>query len=178
MAELVAKRYGTALYELAVDNDKVDEISNEIKELKAIFVKELELTSLLNHPKIVVEEKIKIIENIFKNNISDELLGLLVLILKKGRQNEILSIFDYCLKAFDTYNGIITAYVTSADELSKHQKRQVEERLTLLTEKKILTVYTVDQTIIGGLIIRINDRIIDNSIKGKLSKMSKSLYSL
>ena len=83
MAKLVSKTYGDALFELALEEGKLDLLADEVKAVSEIISDNGDLTKLMNHPQIDKEEKVKIIENIFKNRISDELLGLMVMIIEK-----------------------------------------------------------------------------------------------
>ena len=66
MAKLVSKTYGEALFELAVEDDKVDVLTEEIESIKKIFDENKEFGKLMNHPKILKEEKLTILENVFK----------------------------------------------------------------------------------------------------------------
>jgi F-type H+-transporting ATPase subunit delta len=178
MVELISKRYGTAIYELAVESNKLKEIEEEIKVVLNILESEKEFTEILNHPKVVVEEKIKIVENIFSDKISDELLGLIIVTVTKGRQDFLTDIFKYCLNRIDEHNGILTAFISSATDLTDDQKDAIRAKLAKLTNKTINMNYTVDESLIGGLVIRIGDRIVDNSVKGKIRNMSKELYAV
>ena len=90
MAKLVSKTYGDALFELAVSENKIDALFEEAQLLVAVFSENVELMKLLNHPKIVKEEKISVIENIFKGKVSDDMTGFLTLIVRKA--NEMISI--------------------------------------------------------------------------------------
>ena len=85
MAKLVSKTYGDALFELAVSENKIDALFEEAQLLVTVFSENVELMKLLNHPKIVKEEKISVIENIFKGKVSDDMTGFLTLIVRKAR---------------------------------------------------------------------------------------------
>lgn len=176
MVELIAKRYGTAIYQLAEENNQVETVSKEIAYMKQVLSTEAEFVKVLNHPKVVVEEKISLVESVFKGKISDDVLGLIVLTIRKGRQSHLIDIIDYCEKAIDEHNNILTAMVTSSDKLSKKQQGAMKMRLESLTGKSVNISYEVDASLIGGVVIRIGDRILDNSIKGKISNMSKTLF--
>ena len=178
MVELISKRYGTAIYELAVENNNLEKVEKEIKMVIDIFEDEKDLQEVLNHPKVSIGEKIKIIENIFKGKINDDILGLIILTINKSRQNCLVDIFKYCLNKIDEHNGIVSAFVTSAIELKEEQKNAIVKRLEELTKKTITVEYTVDNSLIGGLVIRIGDRIVDNSVKEKIRNMSKELYTV
>jgi F-type H+-transporting ATPase subunit delta len=175
MVELIAKRYGTAIYQLAIENDQIDVVSSDLALIKHVFDTEVDFVKIVNHPKIVVEEKIVLMESVFKGKISSDVLGLIILTIIKGRQSHLIDIIDYCETMFDAYNNIVTAHVTSPDPLLDSEKDQMKQRLEMITGKTVITEYDINETLIGGLVVRIGDRIIDNSIKGKLAQMSKTL---
>lgn len=178
MVEIIAKRYANALYEIATQDNKIDLFMDEMNFVKTVFVKETELVQVLNHPKVSTEERTKMIEDIFKGKISEEIVGLLVLILNKDRQEYIVQICDeFLLLALD-YKGIVKAYVTSAVELNAAQETKLIEQLKKSLDKDVEIIKEVDESIIAGLIIRVGDKVLDNSIKTKIKKMSKDLSAI
>ena len=86
MAKLVAATYGDALFELAVSQNQVDSIYEEALAVLNAFEENEELGKLLNHPKVVKEEKIKVIENVFGQFVSKEITGFLVTIVEKDKR--------------------------------------------------------------------------------------------
>ena len=179
MAKLVSKTYGQALFELAIEQNALEQIVEEQSFVREIFAQNQELSQLLNHPKISKEEKIKVVENIFKGNVSDTMVGFLVIIVKKERYNELDSIFDYFEDKVREFKNIGVVSVTSAFELSDVQKEQLTSRLLEVTSFKTLEMkYTVDSSIIGGLIIRIGDRIVDSSIRSQIDSLAKDLFKV
>ncbi|MEG1458306.1 MAG: ATP synthase F1 subunit delta [Acetivibrio sp.] len=179
MAKLVSKTYGEALFKLAIEKNQLEILSEEAKEVLEIFRSNEELTKLLNHPKISREEKVKVIENIFKGNVSDSIVGFLVIIVEKGRYNELEKIFEYFLSEIMEYKGIGAAYVTSATVLNEEQKKQVENRLLEVTKYvEFVMHYEVDESLIGGMVIRIGDRVVDGSIRTKLTTMANELKKI
>lgn len=179
MAKLVSKTYGDALFELALEEDKLDVIFEESKVIREVFLNNSELIKLLNHPKIDKDEKIKVMENIFTNRASKDFVGFLTIIIKKERQNNIIEILDYFIAAVKEYKKIGVAYVTTAMELAQDKRKSVEERLLATTKYEQFEMnYTVDESIIGGMIIRIGDRVVDSSIKTKLNELSRDLYKI
>lgn len=179
MAKLVSKVYGDALFEAAMEKQVTDTVFEEVSALQVIFQENPDLVRTLNHPKIVKEEKISILENIFSGKVSDELMGFLTIIVDKGRQNDIPSIFTYFMEKVKEYKKIGTAYVSSAVELKEDQKAQIKGKLLSTTEyKEFEMVYNVDPSLIGGLVIRIGDRVVDSSIKTQLYELKKDLSRL
>ena len=179
MAKLVSKTYGDALFELALEEDKLDLFFAESEVIRQVFLENSELIKLLNHPKIDKEEKISVMENIFKDRASKELVGFLTLVVRKERQNDIVGILDYFVSQVKEHKKIGVAHVSSAKELNDTQRAEVEKKLLETTEyKEFEMTFTVDESLIGGLVIRIGDRVVDNSIKHKLNVLAKDLYDI
>lgn len=176
MAKQVNKTYGSALFEVALENKTLDTTLEEVLFVKQTFLENEELNKLLLHPNIEKEEKISVIESIYKGKVSDELTGLMVMMVTKGHQKDFLSVFDYVINAIKEEKGIGVARISSAVELSKVQKDKIEKKLLETTKyKEIEGVYTVDNTLIGGLVIRIQDTVVDSSLKTQIANLSKSL---
>lgn len=176
MAKLVSKTYGEALFDLCLENQSVDVTESEIKAVKEAFASDADLYKFLNHPKITKEEKVALIEKVFKGHVSDEVTGFLVIIVEKGRYGQINEIFDYFLAKVLEYHKIGIAKVTSAVALTEKQKQDIVAKLLATTSYVQFEMeYQVDASIIGGLIIRIGDRVVDSSIQTKLKNLSKNL---
>lgn len=179
MAKLVSSTYGDALFELALEENRLDAVSGEIAEVRQVFLENGELKKLLNHPKVVKEEKLAFIENVFRERVSDEVLGFLHIIVNKDRYNDTIAIFNYFLHKVREYNGIGTACVTSAVPLSDEQKNAVKKRLLETTRYDSIEMdYHVAPEILGGLVIRIGDRVVDSSIKTRIDKLGKQLSQI
>lgn len=179
MAKLISKTYGNALFELAVEEQKIDVFAEEIKEIMQILKAHTQLQQLMKHPKIVKEEKISILESIFKGNIQDELTGFLVLIIMKDRYSEIEHILNYFLEQVKALKKIGVCNVVTAIELQQEQKSKVEQKLLDTTDFLSMEMnYQVDQSIIGGMVIRIGDRVVDSSIATKIGEMQKELLKI
>lgn len=179
MAKLVSSTYGSALFELAKEEDCMDMMLEEVTTVRQIFAQNTELTQLLNHPKIAKEEKISVVENIFKGRVSDHLTGFLVLIVEKDRYNDMDSIFGYFIDAVHEYKNIGVAYVTSAKKLSQEQEKAVFDRLLQVTKYVDFEMhFEEDPALIGGMVIRIGDRVVDSSIRTKLGELQKDLLKI
>lgn len=176
MAKQVSKTYGSALFEVAVENNTLDTTLEEVLFVKQSFLENEDLTKLLLHPNIEKEEKVKVIENVYKGKISDEITGLMIMLITKGHQKDIVSVFDYVIAAIKEEKGIGIAYVTSAIELSDSQKEKIEQKLIETTKYQTIEgIYQVDKDLIGGLVIRVADTVVDSSLKTQIANLSKSL---
>ncbi|MBO5524768.1 MAG: ATP synthase F1 subunit delta [Roseburia sp.] len=179
MAKLVSKTYGDALFEVALEQGKLDEYWEEAAAVKTAMEDNPELFKLMTHPKIVKEEKIKIIEDIFAGKVSKELVGLLRMIVDKGHFEEADAVLSYFIDCVKEHKNIGTAYVTSAMELSGAQKAAVEKRLLETTRYVEFEMhYAVDSGLIGGMVIRIGDRVVDSSVRTKLYDLTRELSKI
>lgn len=179
MAKLVSKTYGDALFSVAMEENRVDAFAEEAKGLSVIFSENQELRKLMDNPKIIKEDKIKLIEETFTSHVSKEVIGLIALLISKGHSKDIPVVFDYFIALVKEEKKIGTAFVTTAVALSDAQKSAVEKRLLETTRYESFEMnYSVDESLIGGMVIRIGDRVVDSSIKTKLYELSKQLRSI
>lgn len=175
MVELVAKRYGQALFELAIESGQRKEREEEITYVLNAIINEPDFSLILSHPNISKEAKIEAIESIFSENVSRDLIGFLALAIQKGREDSIIDILEYVLSLLRAEGGFVTAYVTSAVELTQEDQMRIKEKLEKQTGNKITLNVSVDRSLIGGLRIRINDRVVDHTIKTLLHRMSNDI---
>ena len=176
MAKLVTKTYADALFQLAEEEGKIDEMYSEVRDLVGILDANPDLARVMSHPSVDKNEKIETIRNIFTNRVSAELCGLLNQIVVNNRYEEIDGILASFIASVKEYKKIGVAYVTTPSELSDAQKSLVEKKLLDTTDYvKMEMNYEVDSSLIGGMRIRIGDRVIDGSISTKLNELAKSL---
>ncbi len=181
MAKLVSKTYGEALYEVCLESgeDKASELMEEIKCVQKLLKENPQFDELMKHPGIPKQEKLQAADAVFKGRVSDELTGLLEVVISKERYRDLPAIFAYFTDRVKEQQKIGVAYVTTAMELTLAQKIAVEARLLGTSGyRKMEMHYDVDAAIIGGMIIRINDRVVDTSIRTKLNGLTKQLLQI
>lgn len=179
MAKLVAATYGDALFDLAVEESKVDSLYEEAQVCVHAFEDNLQLGRLLNHPKIDRKEKEQVIEDTFGKFVSKDLTGLLLMMIAKDRQSAIIDTLEYFIARVKEYKKIGIAYVSTAKALEEAQKEKIVARLLETTSYVSFEMhYTVDASLIGGMVIRIGDRVVDSSIKTKLDELAKDLRKI
>ena len=179
MAKSVEKVYGQALFDSAVEKSKMDDLYDGAISLKDVLVKEKDLLTMLNNPRITEEEKNDIIDKVFADKLDDELIGLIKLMVKNNRQKNMIGVLDFFISKVKEIKKIGIVKVISAEELSKENKDEIEQKILSTTEYVSLEVkYVVDKDILGGLIIRLGDRVVDSSLKTKLEKISRELSKI
>jgi F-type H+-transporting ATPase subunit delta len=151
----------------------------EILMLQSVLEENKDFEKILMHPEIPKEEKLQVIETVFKGRISDALTGFLKVVVTKERYKDLPDIFAYFIARVKEYKKIGVAQVTSAIPLSDAQKKRIEQRLLDTTSYETMEIdYKVDESKIGGLMIRIGDRVVDSTISSKLSHLTGSLMRI
>ena len=179
MAKLASKVYGEALFQIAVEENRTDEMMEEISAVSKALEENTELQLLMEHPKVIREEKVHLLENCFKGRVSNDVTGFLAVVVSKGRFKELPAIFDYLTARIKEYKKIGVVTVTSAAELREDQKKKIQEKLLATTGYKALELtWNVDACLIGGLVIRIGDRVVDSSLKYKLEQLTSQLMKI
>ena len=179
MAKLISKTYGEALFELAVEEEKTDAMLEEIEGIKQILLENQDYLKFLNHQRISVEEKVTATENIFVGKIDKQLVGFLGIIIQKGRCDNLIDILQYFLDRVKEFKGIGVAYVTTPYELKEDKKEAICKKLLATTSYKEMEMhYDVKKELLGGMQIRIGDRVVDSSIQTKLNQLQKDLLKI
>ena len=171
MAKQVETTYGDALLELALEEGSLNMLYEEAQALVTVLQENEELLRILRHPQIDKDEKRKIVDNIFKGRVSKDMVGLFGIMVEKDHGSKIVDVLRYFIRQVKRVKNIGVASVTSAVALTGAQKASIEKRLLETTDFASMEVtYTVDASIIGGLVIRIDDRVVDSSIKTRLRR--------
>lgn len=179
MAKLISKTYGDALFELGIEKNSIEVLFEEAKAVLESIKNNGDLLKFLNNPQIESEEKQEVISNIFKQFVSVDMMGFLKTIVEKGRQNNFIEIFEYFIGTVKEYKHIGVVYVTTPLPLQDSARKAIEDKLLATTSYKSLEMnYSIDESLIGGMVIRIGDRVVDSSIKSKIGAMTKELMDI
>ena len=199
MARIVSKVYGEALFEFAKENNQLEKIYEESLDIIDVFSTEEDISKFLLSPKTTDEEKIEFLKSLFVDNIwkssksilyrffklvnpkgeNQKIIDFLAIIIKKGRQKDIVAILKHFIHLVLQDKNIGEAEVYSAMPLSETQKERLEEKLINSTQfDKFIVNYNVDESLIAGLKIKIDDKVYDTTYKTKLFDISKNLRGL
>ena len=176
MAKLVSKVYGDALFSLALEENKLESLWKETAQMQQILKENPEFLSVLRHPEVPQKKKISAFAEVFGQDVSKEIMGLLNVMVKKGRVREIHSVLEYCDTQVKEYLKIGVVEVATPMPLSEEQKKQIENKLLEVSEYETVSVdYRIEKSLLGGIVIRIGNRVLDNSIRSKLDRMTREL---
>lgn len=174
----VAGRYAEALYDIASKQKLVDQIEAELKAIEAVIKENDDFQKILYHPQITAANKKELLDLLFKGKVSDVTGNFLALLVDRRREAFFGDIVAEFVNLANAERNIVAAQVTSAVELNDKEKGKLDQVLARLTGKKVQTSYTVDPSLIGGVVVRIGDKIIDGSIRTRLATLKERLKAI
>ncbi|HCA20756.1 MAG TPA: ATP synthase F1 subunit delta [Lachnospiraceae bacterium] len=176
MAREIESVYGGALFEAAVEKGRLRELYEEAGAVIIGLDDNPELVSILENPSIDSDKKEELLKAIFSGRVDELIANTLMLAVEKGHSRYLTKILNVFIKAAMKELGIGEATVRTAFDLSDAQKKQVEDKiLTTAKFNEVIIDYKVDKSLIGGMIIKIGDRVVDSSIANQLESLRKSL---
>ncbi|MBQ6104716.1 MAG: ATP synthase F1 subunit delta [Lachnospiraceae bacterium] len=176
---IVSGTYGHALFELAVEQNEIDSLMEEAAVVDEVLRTNPEFCSLLNHPRIGVEEKTALVEEAFSGRVSGNMTGFLIILVRNDRQRDIRSSLAEFMAEVKEYRHIGICHVVSALPLTDEQKTRLVSKLIETTDYREFEMdYRVDPGLIGGMTVRIGDRVLDSSIRSQLNGLRKSLQAV
>lgn len=168
------KNYANALSDLAKAGlISFEEIKKDLNTVDAIITSSRDLKNVLENVTISAKIKHDITDEVFKNQINKKIINFLKILIDKNKFNEFADIKSEFENIYNEQNNIKLVEVTSAVELTKSQKTKVLKKLQAKLNKEIIADWKLDKEIIGGLIIKIGDDIINSSLKNRLEKLTQ-----
>jgi len=178
MAELVSKTYSKAIFDIAVEEGRLADIQREFDFVVKSFEEYPDFFEIIKTPKISAKEKKMILHETFENHVSQTLLNFLKIIIDKKRGTDILEIKRDFDVRIDIQNNIVKATVESVIPLSQEQLESLKGTLAKMTGKNIFLETRLNPELIGGLVVKMGDKIIDGSVKFKLEGMLEGLTQI
>lgn len=169
-------RYAKSIYQLAQEQGILEQITVDIKLIEQVIRENNELELLLKSPMIQGEKKQKVLQQIFEGKIHALSLRMINQTISQGRENVLKNICEEYMKLFNTAHNIAEVSVTTAIRLDESLKKTLLENIqSAFHFTKIGLKETVDESLIGGMILRIGDRQLDGSIRRQLNDIKKEL---
>ncbi len=172
----VARRYAKALLLIGKEDGQAEVYKEELNKVSDLVANSKELEQAISNPLYDIAGRKKVLENIIeKLNLSGVMKAFLLLLFDKGRIGFLESINDFYLKLADELQGIARASLISATELSSEIIEKIRESLSKMTGKEVKLEVEQDPELIGGIVTRIGDLVLDGSIRTQLFTMRESL---
>ncbi|MDW7674495.1 MAG: ATP synthase F1 subunit delta [Bacillota bacterium] len=174
----VARRYADALFTLAQEKQLIDRVEADLKLIAQVVKEDQKLQEVLANQLIPVEEKKHLAEAAFSQHILLETMNFLRLTIDKRRENYWVEMAQEFAVLANNARNLSTAYVTSAVEMKREDVQALEKKLSKLTGKNIKAIVAVDPTILGGLVVKIGDEVMDGSVQKRLDILKSNLKGI
>ena len=177
MAEntLQAKRYSQAVFEIALEHKELEKWQSDLQEMVLLAQNE-EFVSIMENPRFPAEQKSQLLGSQL-NDINPLAMNLANILIGRGAFGSVVDIYSGYQGFLDQHRGIAKAKVITAVPLEEKEKQQLAERLSAISGKKIIMTVNVDPQIIGGMIAKVDGKIIDGSTRSQLAALKHELMS-
>ncbi|PLX48565.1 MAG: F0F1 ATP synthase subunit delta [Desulfobulbaceae bacterium] len=173
---VLAKRYAKALFAVGKEEDALDEYATALGEFAAMVADNPELADALANPMYPLDAREGVMREIVKATGVSAIMGNFLNLLVEKRRADILGdVAEMFQSLVDDENNTCQGVVISATELSADLQAKVQETLEKITGKRVTVTTKVDESIIGGMIAKVGDLVMDGSIKTQLEDLKESI---
>jgi F-type H+-transporting ATPase subunit delta len=169
-----ARRYAEAVFELAAERDSIEPWSRDLQSI-AGFVAEADVARVLESGRVPASEKLRLVAAALEPHVSTLAMNLVRLLAGRNKLHLAGDIYAAFLERADDRSGVAHATVTTAVPLADDERQAIATRLSTLTGKRVDVAPVVDESIIGGVVARIGDQLIDGSTRTKLIALKRRL---
>ena len=180
MAKLVSGRYSEAFFGLAQQSGNMERFADSARLIFDMLDKGEESTKgsfsdFLFHPQISERSKISVVEASLKGKVNDEIIGLIVVMIKKQRESELRDVLESFLKMIDEHNELAEAHVTSAVPIDEGRLETIRGILCEKFGKKVVIKTSVDKDLIGGFRVMILGYSFDRTVRTSINELIASI---
>jgi F-type H+-transporting ATPase subunit delta len=174
----IVKIYAIALFDYAIEKKIIDSIAKEVLTLQAILLQDITLLENISAPIYSEVEQIQLLQDVINNlSLSKEMANLLYLLAKNKRLHSLMDILGIFNMHLSEYSGNKIVEATISYEFSKKEQDLFKTNLENHLSSKIELSYKIDPKILGGMIIKIDNKMLDASLRNKFTNLSNIIES-
>jgi len=167
----LAAEYAEAIFSLATERDVRETLDLELADLAKVFESNPDIRNFFASPGTPKDDKIHLIQTTFQPHLDPLTVGFLLLLVRKGREMILTHILDAYQDLVDEADGKVEVQVTSATPLTEELAAKITREITRTDGGKVDLRTRVDPRLIGGLTIRVGDRLLDTSLRTRLKRL-------
>ena len=171
----VASKYASALFELALDQKLEDQFKEDIHFIKDIISTHPELIDVLSKIQFTKAQKKELINDVFKPYVHSFTINLLYLLVDKNRTVVLRHFVEEYIHLHNQHFNIVEAIAYSVSPLTKEEIKELESSLSLKQKQTVSIINRIDPTLISGIKIRFDDKVIDGSMKSRIENLRSVL---
>lgn len=165
--------YAKALFEIAKDKKMTSEVKTDMMSILTSVQGSVELKDLISNPTVAKADKTRILTSIFGSKVKSETLGLLSLMIQKGRIGQLASVCESFIDMANKESNTVAVKITTATQISDDMQHQIAAKV--LKDSKFEIEAIIDPTIIGGYVLEFDNKMVDQSISGKIAAFKNQL---
>ncbi len=169
----IARRYATSLLESAAEKKILDSVSEDVELIASALRTNPQLERVLSSPVVKPQVKLAIMDEIFKSKVSTDTIKFIHFLVEKGREDLLSSIIKLYMDLRDERLGIVNVDVKSPIPLSDDQIKELKNKLEIYLEKKVRCSFQIDEKMLGGFIVKVDDTVFDASLAHQLELLKK-----
>lgn len=173
----IAQRYAKAVMDLAIEKGTLDQVDKDMELFQTVNEENRQFFMVMHNPIIRAHKKLSVLKAIFEGKVSDVMILLFEILARRSREEMLYSISVAFRELFNAHKNIQEVQITSTVALPDPLKEELRAALSQKTGKTIKIEEKIDESLIGGMTIRIGDTQLDNSIKSQLQKIKQNFRS-
>ncbi len=176
---VLTDRYAKALFKIALDSDLVDTFYQDLSSLTEVFNENPKLKEIFTHPRLSKADKDSIIDDFYQVAFENQhIKNFLHLLIQKKREKELEGIFDSFTKLYDDYKKQLPVEVVVANEITDEQIEKLRKKIVDKTKKEPIITISIDPQLLGGMIVKYEDKIIDGSVLKQVQQLTASIKDI
>ena len=168
-----AMRYGQAVFETAAENQNFNTWRDNMETLVRM-VQDKQVLFFLENPRVSIAKKREILEPKLKG-VNPMAVNLLYLLVERGGLSMMADIYDDYQRRLDNLHGVAHAQVSAAIPLSEMETVEIKQKLSAMSGKQVDITTKVDTSLLGGIVARVGDKVIDGSLSRRLQNMKREI---
>ena len=174
-ADPIVSAYAEALFRLASAEEVIDRVEDELHELERLYQSNAEMKEFINNPRIKAEGKKNALVELLGDKLSPVTLNHMHLIVDQERGRMLPHIAEEFYRLAAEIRAKVTGEVVTAVPISDETRQKLSEQLGKLTKKEVFLRARVDESVLGGAIVRVGDKVLDGSVRTKLNQLKKQM---
>ncbi|MGL5640796.1 MAG: F0F1 ATP synthase subunit delta [Paraclostridium sp.] len=175
MINIIASRYAEALFQVGEESNSTEKLYNELKAVVDIIKENPEFSNILKSPIVSKEDKKTLLSNIFGAQIDKEMLNFMKILADKDRLSLVASIQEAFKALLNKKNNILEGIAITAIPMKEDEVNALQTKLSTKYNKTVILKNEVDESILGGVLVRLGNEEIDGTVKNRLDKMKEQL---
>lgn len=167
----IASRYAKSLLDLSVEKGSLEKVAADMENFVSLCKESRELLLLVKNPIVAHHTKLAVLDKIFEGKVDAITIAFFRLLTKKKRENYLPEIAKEFVAQYHAHKGMVESTITTVAPLTDDMRKEVIAIVKKITNKDVVLNETINENLIGGFVLKIGDKQIDESISSKLREL-------